>query len=34
MRLDPRFTPLSSGLGLTEYWRKRGIGPDRFLFAH
>jgi len=32
MRLDPRFRPLADGLGLTEYWRKRGIGPDAFLF--
>jgi DNA-binding winged helix-turn-helix (wHTH) protein/tetratricopeptide (TPR) repeat protein len=31
MRLDPRFGPLCDGLGLTEYWRKRGIGPDAFL---
>lgn len=31
MRLDARFGPLSDGLGLTEYWRKRGIGPDAFL---
>ena len=32
MRLDSRFKPLADGLGLTEYWRKRGIGPDAFLF--
>ena len=32
MRLDPRFKALAEGLGLTEYWRKRGIGPDAFLF--
>ena len=32
MRLDPRFRSLADGLGLTEYWRKRGIGPDAFLF--
>lgn len=31
MRLDPRFGPLCDGLGLTDYWRKRGIGPDAFL---
>jgi tetratricopeptide (TPR) repeat protein len=31
MRLDPRFKALCDGLGLTEYWRKRGIGPDAFL---
>jgi len=33
MRLDPRFTPLAEGLGLTDYWHRRGIGPDSFLFA-
>jgi len=32
MRLDPRFKPLADGLGLTDYWRRRGIGPDAFLF--
>jgi len=32
MRLDPRFNSLAGGLGLTEYWRRRGIGPDAFLF--
>jgi DNA-binding winged helix-turn-helix (wHTH) protein/Flp pilus assembly protein TadD len=32
MRLDPRFGPLADGLGLTDYWRRRGIGPDAFLF--
>ena len=32
MRLDPRFGPLAAGLGLTDYWRRRGIGPDSFLF--
>lgn len=32
MRLDPRFRGLSEGLGLVEYWRRRGIGPDAFLF--
>jgi DNA-binding winged helix-turn-helix (wHTH) protein/tetratricopeptide (TPR) repeat protein len=32
MRLDPRFKPLADGLGLTGYWRGRGIGPDPFLF--
>jgi hypothetical protein len=31
MRLDPRFKPLADGLGLTEYWAKREIGPDAFL---
>jgi tetratricopeptide (TPR) repeat protein len=33
MRVDPRFSALADGLGLTDYWRRRGIGPDRFLFA-
>lgn len=33
MRLDPRFTPFADGLGLTDYWRRRGVGPDSFLFA-
>jgi DNA-binding winged helix-turn-helix (wHTH) protein/tetratricopeptide (TPR) repeat protein len=33
MRLDPRFQSLAQGLGLTEYWQKRGIGPDAFLFT-
>lgn len=32
MRLDPRFRSLSDGLGLADYWRRRGIGPDDFLF--
>ena len=32
MRLDPRFHDLAQGLGLTDYWRRRGIGPDAFLF--
>jgi DNA-binding winged helix-turn-helix (wHTH) protein/tetratricopeptide (TPR) repeat protein len=32
MRLDPRFKSLADGFGLTVYWRKRGIGPDDFLF--
>lgn len=33
MRLDARFTALADGLGLNDYWRRRGIGPDSFLFA-
>jgi len=33
MRLDPRFKSLASGLGLSDYWKKGGIGPDRFLFV-
>ena len=32
MRLDPRFSPLADGLGLTDYWRRRRTGPDAFLF--
>lgn len=32
MRLDPRFGRLAEELGLTDYWRRRGIGPDAFLF--
>ena len=31
MRADPRFSALADGLGLTEYWAKRGR-PDAFLF--
>ena len=28
MRGDPRFRSLCDGIGLTDYWRSRGIGPD------
>jgi DNA-binding winged helix-turn-helix (wHTH) protein len=28
MRADPRFTPLCEGVGLVEYWRRRGVQPD------
>jgi len=28
MRSDPRFGPLSNDIGLTEYWRRRGVEPD------
>lgn len=28
MRADPRFLPLCDGVGLTGYWRDRGIRPD------
>ncbi|MGN6057454.1 MAG: toll/interleukin-1 receptor domain-containing protein [Sphingomicrobium sp.] len=28
MRADPRFLPLCGGVGLTDYWRKRGVKPD------
>lgn len=30
MRADRRFDVLCDGIGLTEYWRKRGVGPDAF----
>lgn len=28
MWTDPRFTSLCDGIGLTDYWRKRGVTPD------
>jgi hypothetical protein len=28
MRADPRFLPLCEGVGLADYWRKRGVRPD------
>ena len=28
MRSDPRFKQLCDGIGMTAYWRKRGIWPD------
>jgi DNA-binding winged helix-turn-helix (wHTH) protein/tetratricopeptide (TPR) repeat protein len=28
MQADPRFAALCDGIGLTEYWAKRGIKPD------
>lgn len=28
MRQDPRFMKLCAGIGLTEYWRRRGVRPD------
>jgi len=28
MRADPRFLPLCDGMGLVEYWRRRGVRPD------
>jgi len=31
MRGDPRFRPLCDGMGMTVYWRQRGIWPDPFL---
>ena len=27
-KADPRFGPLCDGIGLTEYWRRRGVQPD------
>lgn len=31
MRADPRFASLCDGIGLTRYWKVRGVGPDAFL---
>jgi len=31
LRADPRFAALCDGIGLTEYWRKRGLTPDYLL---
>lgn len=28
LRADPRFGSLCDGIGLTDYWRKRGVEPD------
>jgi TIR domain len=28
MRADPRFLQLCDGVGLTDYWQKRGVTPD------
>ena len=28
MRADPRFGPLCDAIGLTDYWRRRGVTPD------
>ena len=28
MRSDRRFLPMCDGVGLTDYWRKRGVKPD------
>jgi len=28
MRADPRFVTLCDGIGLTDYWEKRGVRPD------
>lgn len=32
IRLDSRFSGLTEGLGLADYWRRSGTGPDDFLF--
>jgi DNA-binding winged helix-turn-helix (wHTH) protein len=34
MRADPRFKEICDGIGLTEYWRKRGVRPDYMLTEH
>ena len=31
MRSDPRFMALCEGVGLSDYWRKRGVRPDYLL---
>jgi hypothetical protein len=28
MRADPRFSSLCEGIGLSDYWRARGVPPD------
>lgn len=28
LRADPRFIPLCDGIGLTDYWNRRGVRPD------
>lgn len=33
-RADPRFARLCDGIGLTDYWRKRGIKPDYSTFQN
>jgi hypothetical protein len=30
MRADARFHALCDGMGMTAYWRQRGVAPDRF----
>jgi DNA-binding winged helix-turn-helix (wHTH) protein/tetratricopeptide (TPR) repeat protein len=32
MRSDKRFASLCDDIGLSTYWRQRGVGPDNFLF--
>jgi tetratricopeptide (TPR) repeat protein len=34
MRADARFLPLCDGIGLTEYWKRRGVKPDYQLAEH
>lgn len=31
MRADPRFMEICDGIGLTDYWRRRGVKPDYML---
>jgi hypothetical protein len=31
LRADRRFLDLCEGMGLGDYWRRRGIRPDPFL---
>ena len=31
LRADPRFADLCDGIGLTQYWKARGTGPDAYL---
>ena len=31
LRADPRFATLCDGIGLTDYWRRRGVRPDYLL---
>jgi hypothetical protein len=33
MRADRRFIALCEGIGLGEYWRKRGVQPDYLRYA-
>jgi len=28
MQTDPRFLPLMEQMGLTDYWKRRGVVPD------
>jgi len=34
IRSDPRFLQLCEGIGLADYWRKRGVRPDYQLTGH